>query len=438
MEPLAAAQFNQKTREIILGESGPYHPDWERVLIFSDKVLKDPGLRHAKNAEETLQKMLNSHNTENPWLGIAASVALLQQRAYAASMPVIIREDLENAIRAKWSESGGVSHTAAQAVEAMVKYIIGLPAVPPAPLYCDVCDEELQRESCNHVRACVKCAKQTARIVKGVLPQVRLNDDEESAPRPMPHVMRGEVRAADENENWVRVKTSCAGVRIGERVAIVPLERDCQCGCDDCPICVDVRNYVAEVLKERHPAAPVEEKPEPDHYTEDNIPADWLRWRIYRHQDSDHKEYTTARFPEGRIHGADTFMLRGHRWKYAYSSFDDGGEYDILVRPRATKEQFQENAAGEKKCIDCGAWMSNASSFSRCNDCRDKRNAPVTTSEAEVEREAEIAWKLYENPAASQWFSLQHDSVKGRWRQIARAVLATQGEGWQKRFDEWA
>jgi hypothetical protein len=283
-EPLAAAQFNQKTREIILGESGPYHPDWERVLIFSDSILKDPGLRHAKNAEETLQGMLNSHNTENPWLGITASVALLQQN----------RE----------------------------------------PLYCDVCGEKLQRESCNHVRACVKCNQQKATITKGVAPQIRLNDDEESVPRPMPHVMRGEVRAADETENWVRVKTACAGVRLGERVAIVPLERDCQCGCDDCPICVDVRNYVAEVLKERHPAAPVEEKSEP----EGDFPADWLRWRIYKHQEDEHKEYLTARFPEGKIRGEDTFMLRGHRWKYAVSSFDDGGEYDILVRPHSKEK----------------------------------------------------------------------------------------------------
>ena len=208
MEPLAAAQFNEKTREIILGESGPYHRDWQRVLIYPEFLGNY--LDKAEDAQKTLQEMLHTNNEENPWLGIAAAVALLQQN----------RE----------------------------------------PLYCDVCGEKLQRESCNHVRACVKCNQQKATIVKGVLPQVRLNDDEESATRPMPHVMRGEVRAADENENWVRVKTSCAGVRIGERVAIVPLERDCQCGCDDCPICVDVRRYVAEVLKERHPAAPVEEK----------------------------------------------------------------------------------------------------------------------------------------------------------------------------------
>lgn len=292
MKNLAAAQFNEKTREIILGESGPYHPDWQRVLIYPESIYQYLNL--AKDAEKTLQEMTHSHNEENPWLGITAAVALLQQN----------RE----------------------------------------PLYCDVCGEKLQRESCNHVRACVKCNQQKFTITKGVLPRLKLDDEycpkcgdgngcdcERSNSRPMPHVMRGEVRAGDETEKWVRVKVEVLkGVRIGERVAIVPLERDCQCGCADCPICMDVRSYVAEVLKERHPAAPVE-KPEP----EGDVPADWLRWRIYKHQTDEHEEYLKARFPEGKILGDDTFMLRNHRWKYHFTSFDDGGEYDLLVRPRS-------------------------------------------------------------------------------------------------------
>ena len=33
------------------------------------------------------------------------------------------------------------------------------PAAPNETLYCDVCGSELQRESCNHIRPCAKCAE---------------------------------------------------------------------------------------------------------------------------------------------------------------------------------------------------------------------------------------------------------------------------------------
>jgi len=36
--------------------------------------------------------------------------------------------------------------------------------MPPEPLYCDTCGEELQREACNHVRPCLTCTVNPAKI----------------------------------------------------------------------------------------------------------------------------------------------------------------------------------------------------------------------------------------------------------------------------------
>lgn len=66
------------------------------------------------------------------------------------------------------------------------------------------------------------------------------------------HVTEGEVESMDSFNVGVSV-SSRPDFRLGEHVAVVPLERSCQCGCDDCPVCVECRRVVAEVLKDASP-----------------------------------------------------------------------------------------------------------------------------------------------------------------------------------------
>lgn len=50
-----------------------------------------------------------------------------------------------------------------------------------------------------------------------------------------------------------------------------------------------------------------------------------------RRSDADYKEYLRSRFEGGRPR--ETFMFRGHRWRYRHDSFDDEGEFVVLERP---------------------------------------------------------------------------------------------------------
>lgn len=50
-----------------------------------------------------------------------------------------------------------------------------------------------------------------------------------------------------------------------------------------------------------------------------------------RRSDADYKEYLRSRFEGG--HPRETFMFRGHRWRYRHDSFDDEGEFVVLERP---------------------------------------------------------------------------------------------------------
>lgn len=51
--------------------------------------------------------------------------------------------------------------------------------------------------------------------------------------------------------------------------------------------------------------------------------------KVYRHSEES-KAMNTARFAGGVN---TSFDFDGHRWAYSHSSFDDGGEFDVLWRP---------------------------------------------------------------------------------------------------------
>ncbi len=46
----------------------------------ANTAAPSPAPDHSRQALEVLQEMLDSHNDENPWLGVCAAVALLKSR----------------------------------------------------------------------------------------------------------------------------------------------------------------------------------------------------------------------------------------------------------------------------------------------------------------------------------------------------------------------
>lgn len=70
--------------------------------------------------------------------------------------------------------------------------------------------------------------------------------------------MFGQVQSGDMDAKTVGViALRCwpdASVRIGEEVAVVPLERSCQCfDTDNCPVCAETHRRVASVMKQSGP-----------------------------------------------------------------------------------------------------------------------------------------------------------------------------------------
>jgi hypothetical protein len=59
------------------------------------------------------------------------------------------------------------------------------------------------------------------------------------------------------------------------------------------------------------------------------IEQEWIERRIYRNS-PEYKSYIGKRFLD-RL--SISFEYDGHRWKYQYTSFDDQGDYDVIVRP---------------------------------------------------------------------------------------------------------
>lgn len=52
--------------------------------------------------------------------------------------------------------------------------------------------------------------------------------------------------------------------------------------------------------------------------------------KVYRGS-KEHSDLMRARFMPG-IPKFDSFGFDGHRWKYAHSSFDDKGDFDLIYR----------------------------------------------------------------------------------------------------------
>lgn len=62
-----------------------------------------------------------------------------------------------------------------------------------------------------------------------------------------------------------------------------------------------------------------------------DVPDSWVRRRVYKNS-QEHKGYLDARFNNNTV---GTFEYDGHRWRYEYTSFDDKGDYDVIVRPQS-------------------------------------------------------------------------------------------------------
>lgn len=62
-----------------------------------------------------------------------------------------------------------------------------------------------------------------------------------------------------------------------------------------------------------------------------DVPDNWVRRRVYKTL-QEHSAYLNARFKDKT---SGTFEYDGHRWRYEYTSFDDKGDYDVIVRPQS-------------------------------------------------------------------------------------------------------